>query len=235
MWLSNQSAQHKTTQLSSILQTKYGIPGDVATLTTHTFLHNFRLCPDNSEVDLDVWRQLLWKQALGKQHATIAGDVYAEWLKLRYHYLTISSEVSSFLWNLRKHYSLCLITNGPSRSQWEKIERLNLRPYFDCILVSGDLPWEKPDKNIFLKACNYLGVQPSKCIMVGDKLETDIQGGVDACLGATVWLASSQYPGHLEPRPDFIINSITDLIKLFPFRTSLPDIEDHSSNASDGS
>ena len=168
-----------------------------------------------------------------------AGEVYEEWLKLRYLYLAISPEVSSLLWSLRQHYLLCLITNGPSRSQWEKIERLNLRPYFDCILVSDDLPWEKPDKNIFLKACNCLGVHPSNCVMVGDKLETDIRGGINASLGATIWLTATQHSPHPNPCPDFTINSVSELFHLFPsrfsFSTSLPDLEDHSSNASDGS
>lgn len=68
-----------------------------------------------------------------------------------------------------------MITNGPSRAQWEKVERLQLKDYFDCILVSGDLPWEKPDQKIFQQACQLLGVEPRNCIMVGDKLETDIQ------------------------------------------------------------
>lgn len=75
----------------------------------------------------------------------------------------------------REDYLLGLITNGPSRAQWQKIERLDLRKYFDCVLVSGDLPWEKPDQNIFLEACKLLGVEARTCIMVGDKLETDIK------------------------------------------------------------
>lgn len=75
----------------------------------------------------------------------------------------------------REDYLLGLITNGPSRAQWQKIERLGLRKYFDCLLVSGDLPWEKPDQHIFLEACKMLNVEPRMCIMVGDKLETDIK------------------------------------------------------------
>lgn len=75
----------------------------------------------------------------------------------------------------RDHYLLALITNGTSRAQWEKIDRLDLRCYFDSILVSGDLPWEKPDQKIFHECCQFLGVEPRHCIMVGDKLETDIQ------------------------------------------------------------
>uniref|UniRef100_A0A7G3AEQ3 Putative conserved secreted protein n=1 Tax=Lutzomyia longipalpis TaxID=7200 RepID=A0A7G3AEQ3_LUTLO len=77
--------------------------------------------------------------------------------------------------SLKAHFFLALITNGPSAAQWEKVNRLNVAKYFDCILVSGDLPWEKPDARIFHAACNLLGVQAHQCIMVGDKLETDIQ------------------------------------------------------------
>ena len=48
--------------------------------------------------------------------------------------------------------------------------------FFDCILVSGDIPnCEKPDSKIFHAACNYLNVAPQNVMMVGDKLETDIQ------------------------------------------------------------
>lgn len=80
---------------------------------------------------------------------------------------------------LRKNYLLAIITNGPSNAQWEKIKKLGLNmgksSLFDCILVSADLPWEKPDPRIFLAAASYLGVAPNSCIMVGDKIETDIQ------------------------------------------------------------
>jgi N-acylneuraminate-9-phosphatase len=76
---------------------------------------------------------------------------------------------------LKQKYLLAIITNGPSAAQWEKIQKIDLNKYFDCVLVSDDLPWSKPDPNIFYAACHYLGVQPQQCMMIGDKLETDIQ------------------------------------------------------------
>lgn len=244
-----------TAQLIVILQTQYHVPGDVATHAAQTFLHNFRLCPDNCDMTLDKWRHLLWSRALGEKYASIAGDVYAEWLRLRYKFLAIAPDVLSLLTKLRQHYLLGLITNGPSNAQWEKVERLNLRNYFDCILVSGDLPWEKPHRNIFLEACHFLGMQPWQCIMVGDKLETDILGGIEASLGATVWVPLSiEHPSSHGPHPDFTINNITDLSHILSsiqksptvrsrcrttFSThhpvSAPDLEDCCSNSSDGS
>ncbi|CAH2257085.1 jg11946 [Pararge aegeria aegeria] len=142
-------------------------------------------------------------------------NVSDEWLKLRFHYLTLTPDVIHLLETLREDYLLGLITNGPSRAQWQKIERLGLRKYFDCLLVSGDLPWEKPDQNIFLEACKLLGVEARTCIMVGDKLETDIKGGKEAELGGTVWipLHSDEMESDL---PDFTIQNVTELPEVLP-------------------
>lgn len=88
--------------------------------------------------------------------------------------------------------------------------------------------------------------------MVGDKLETDILGGIRADLGGTVWVPLN--PDSIEdpdPNPDYVIESVMELPRLLPnnpkvprFRkvpsrnkrgVSLPDLEDNCSNSSDGS
>lgn len=149
----------------------------MATEITSTFLHNFRRCPDNTDVPLDVWRQHLWNEALSHKYNYLAPELYNKWLELRYKYLDLKPDIIALLTRLRRTFNLAIITNGPTNAQWEKINRLQLNKYFDCILVSGDLPWEKPDPQIFYACCNHLGVKPSECVMIGDKLETDIQVG----------------------------------------------------------
>lgn len=153
------------------------MPCDAAEEITSNYLHNFRSCPDNTDLSLDVWRQHLWSQALANQYNYLAADMYEKWLELRYKYLELKPDTLALLQSLRSNHNLAIITNGPSNAQWEKINRLHLTKYFDCILVSGDLPWEKPNENIFYAACNHLDVTPNECVMVGDKLETDIEVG----------------------------------------------------------
>lgn len=166
--------------------------------------------------------------------------------------MTLTPEIKLLLQNLRQHYFVGLITNGPSNAQWEKVERLKLKPFFDIILVSGDLPWEKPHHKIFHEACDYLGIEPHHCIMVGDKLETDILGGIKAQLGGTVWTPLTNCKlQETDPKPDFIIEYVTELPGLLPrmkrvpsfrnnivselSRFTLSDIDDCNSNSSDGS
>lgn len=48
--------------------------------------------------------------------------------------------------------------------------------------------------------------------MVGDSLDTDIQGGLNAGLKATVWLNKAMTPpGDTSPVPHYIISSVLDL------------------------
>ncbi|XP_047507093.1 N-acylneuraminate-9-phosphatase isoform X2 [Pieris napi] len=202
-------------KLVEILHNEYGVPHDVATESGANFLRAFRARPDDESYAIHEWPAHLWRNCLPKNYRHIAKNISAEWLRLRFKYLALTADVIHLLESLREDYLLGLITNGPSRAQWQKIEKLGLRKYFDCVLVSGDLPWEKPDQNIFLEACKLLSVEARHCIMVGDKLETDIQGGKQADLLSTVWI-----PLHKDDPesdlPDFTLQNVTELPDVLP-------------------
>lgn len=159
-----------------MLETQHNLTKDDANLATQNFLKSFRRCPDNSQTSLDSWRTHLWRESLQAKHKHLAEEIYQLWLKLRYRYLAIPAEYVQLLQRMRQaRYALALITNGPSNAQREKVTKLRVRDYFDCVLVSSDLPWEKPHPEIFYAACNFLNVKPHECAMIGDKLETDIK------------------------------------------------------------
>ncbi|XP_066262295.1 N-acylneuraminate-9-phosphatase isoform X2 [Euwallacea similis] len=78
---------------------------------------------------------------------------------------------------------------------------------------AGDLSYEKPDKNIFFQACEVLNVNPKNCLMVGDKLETDIEGGLQAGLAGTVWIPLNRHYRLTDddPKPDYVLKNIMEL------------------------
>lgn len=133
------------------------------------------------------------------------------------------------------------------------MEKLNLKPLFDLILVSGDLPWEKPNDKIFMEACDHLGVEPQYCVMVGDKLETDILGGIVSKFGGTVWIPLNEKKlKKNDPVPDYVLQNVVEFTKILPqIRNDIrsrnngtyvlnqdelmTDLEDGNSNGSDGS
>ena len=69
---------------------------------------------------------------------------------------------------------LALLTNGNKASQRGKINRFNLEPYFDCILVEEEFGMGKPDERVYLHALDQLGAQPSEAWIVGDNLEWEV-------------------------------------------------------------
>ncbi|CAG9136312.1 unnamed protein product [Plutella xylostella] len=201
--------------LVEILTQQYGMSGEEAVASSTSFLRAFRARPDDDEYTLEKWPEHLWRNCLPKNYRHIAKSISTEWLKLRFQCLALTPDVVHLLETLREDYLLGLITNGTSRAQWQKIELLGLRKYFDVLLVSGDLPWEKPDQNIFLEACKLLGVPPRNCIMVGDKLETDIKGGKEAELGGTVWIPLYKET-EVSDLPDVTIDCVTELPEVLP-------------------
>lgn len=162
------------------------MPKELAANSGSSFLSAFRRCPDNPKVPLDTWRTHLWNESLPDQFKHLSQDIYQIWLSLRYQYVTLLPETINLLQFLRQYFLLAIITNGPTNAQHEKVQILNLHRYFDTILVSGDLPWEKPHEAIFLAACKWLDVKPHQCMMIGDKLETDIQVGNHFSLGPLI-------------------------------------------------
>jgi len=95
-----------------------------------------------------------------------------------------------------------------------QIRELHLEEHFDEIVVSGDLKWEKPQPEIFHRICSNLGVQPFECLIVGDKIETDILGGFQAQLGIVVWLPLSPSEEKPDPSPDYTISDISQLVTI---------------------
>ncbi|XP_019758831.2 N-acylneuraminate-9-phosphatase isoform X2 [Dendroctonus ponderosae] len=199
-------------KIANELRVKFNVTHDEANSISSSFLSNFRKCPENTLMSLDKWRTYLWSQALGDKYQQYAKSLYQNWLYQRYQNLAMPDELKSLLETLRMKFRIALITNGTSACQWEKIEKLHLKDCFDLILVSGDLSYEKPDKHIFFQACELLNVKPKNCLMVGDKLETDIQGGFDAGLSATVWISRNThyYLTETDPKPDYILSNIME-------------------------
>jgi putative hydrolase of the HAD superfamily len=86
-----------------------------------------------------------------------------------------------------KKYKLAVITNGSSFMQNGKIDKLKIRGYFKEIIISGEVNIKKPDKDIFLLACNRLKVIPTEAVYIGDNYNIDILGANNAGLKG-IWI-----------------------------------------------
>ena len=108
-------------------------------------------------------------------------------------------------------FRLGLLTNGPSRLQWRKIELLKLKKLFAAIIVSGDRGIYKPDRAIFQQMSEALSVRPQEAVYVGDSLYDDIAGAKGAGWWA-IWFNNGQrQPDPQLYRPDRQISALGQL------------------------
>ena len=103
-----------------------------------------------------------------------------------------------------------LITNGRHELQYAKLKQTGLLYVFDEILVSGDYGVEKPDRELFLIACEKLGITPDEAVYVGDNRKNDIDGAKGAGMRA-VWLCGTNDTQTGRYEPDATIRDLREL------------------------
>jgi putative hydrolase of the HAD superfamily len=80
---------------------------------------------------------------------------------------------------LKEKYSLHLISNGFKESTEQKVFNNGLNIYFENVVISEVVGFNKPDKAIFNHALTLANAGISESIMIGDSLEADIRGAQD--------------------------------------------------------
>ncbi|TMU87506.1 HAD family hydrolase [Bacillus sp. BHET2] len=71
---------------------------------------------------------------------------------------------------------LGMITNGFGRFQMDNIIALEIKAYFDEILISEWEGIKKPDPELFQRALERLNLESSECIFIGDHPQYDVSG-----------------------------------------------------------
>ncbi|XP_077437763.1 N-acylneuraminate-9-phosphatase [Vanacampus margaritifer] len=164
------------------------------------------------EIRVGHWEDSIKESVDSCSTPSLAAQCYYMWKNGRLELLKLSPKISDLLKQLRRKYKLLLLTNGISQTQWEKVKAVGCESFFDRIVVGGDYPEQKPYPSIFKVCFDLLQVEPQDCIMVGDSLDTDIQGGFNAQVRATVWVNSA---GDAVPdgsvTPDYTLSTVLDL------------------------
>lgn len=81
---------------------------------------------------------------------------------------------------LAQKYTLVILSNGFIEVQYQKIERSGLAPYFQHVVLSEEVGYQKPNPLIYQAALDKCGLQASEVLMIGDSWYSDIQGAIQA-------------------------------------------------------
>ena len=82
---------------------------------------------------------------------------------------------------LSSKYELVVLSNWFSYSQIERLKNIGLDKYFKEMIFTDTIK-NKPNKEAFIKACGPY--KTDECLMVGDSMNTDINGAINAGLNA---------------------------------------------------
>lgn len=158
------------------------------------------------------FQRLNWQA--NDQEVMLALDGYARAI---YGWAIIFPDAIETLQMLRQRgYALGLLSNTWWAAEWHNADLAlhGLTPLLDKIVYTSDLPHSKPHPSVFYTVTERLQVDPTCCVMVGDRMVDDISGALGVGMRA-VW-KQTDYPW---PRPDHItptatISLLSDLLSL---------------------
>jgi len=118
------------------------------------------------------------------------------------------SGVKTYLQELHKKYPLALITNGRTDGQEKKLNVTDIYHLFQVVLISEAEGIKKPEPDIYMRACNRMGVEPKEVLFVGDHPKNDVE--VPKSLGMkAIWVKNDTYQ---QPAVyDGIVESVLEL------------------------
>jgi putative hydrolase of the HAD superfamily len=152
-----------------------------------TYLHHNAIIWDRYHKGFITADELKWKRMqrtlldfkIGDE--VLAKNMSAKFLEIlptKKKLFEYTTEILDYL--IGKKYVLHLLTNGFEKTQWSKITNSNIAKYFTNVITSEISSCIKPSKQMFEYAINKAGAQLHESIMIGDNLDADIQGAINA-------------------------------------------------------
>ena len=125
-----------------------------------------------------MWRTLLDFKIGNEVLAKTLSGRFLEILPYKKKVFPYTMEILQYL--IDKEYKLHLITNGFHNTQSSKLRSSGLDKFFNYVITSESSNSLKPKKEIFEYALKTADASVSDSIMIGDNIDADIQGAINA-------------------------------------------------------
>jgi putative hydrolase of the HAD superfamily len=111
-------------------------------------------------------------------------------------------------------YRMHMCSNGFHEVQYKKLAACGLTDYFDTIILSEDAGVNKPSPLYFDYALKVSGAERDTTLMIGDNLQTDIQGALNAGIDALLFNRWNVNAEEANKRPTFVVDRLLDIMNL---------------------
>ena len=110
-------------------------------------------------------------------------DAAWEWRKASTLHLKLYPEMAGVLSTLkRKSAAIYLLSNAQALFTKPELKLLDVEKYFDGIVISSDVGYNKPDERIFDFCLDKYGLNKKDCVFVGNDVCADVEGALSAGL-----------------------------------------------------
>jgi putative hydrolase of the HAD superfamily len=157
-----------------------------------------------------MWLTLLDFKIADEALSREMGVQFLDLLPTRKILFPYAKEILAYLAN--KNYRLHLITNGFEKTQHSKLQNAELTHFFREVITSEGSNSLKPHKEIFEYALAKTKASLPESIMIGDSIEVDIQGAINAGMDQV-------FVNHLNilpsVKPTYTVYSLKELEQIF--------------------
>ncbi len=162
-----------------------------------------------------MWLSLLDFKIADEPLARQMGNIFLDLLPTRKILFPYTIDILDYL--THKKYQLHLITNGFEKTQHSKLKYSGLDKYFIEVITSEGSNSLKPKKEIFEYAFQKTGANPAESIMIGDAIDVDILGALNAGIDQVHvnHLTKEAVPVINDQFPTYTVYSLRDLQDIF--------------------
>jgi FMN phosphatase YigB (HAD superfamily) len=169
----------------------------------------------------ELWTRWLVPEFPGERIAPLGGELTFQFRQSMGRRVVVENGRKVVEELCRRGYMLGIISNLiGSREIPEWLEADGFAPYFKSVVLSSVFGKRKPDPSIYLEAARRAGVDPSRCVYVGDNLKRDVTGTRAAGFGMVIIMVSLEELAEEtitdDNRPDLIIHEFKELLDIFP-------------------
>jgi FMN phosphatase YigB (HAD superfamily)/sugar phosphate isomerase/epimerase len=178
-----------------------------------------------SELDeVRLWTEWMMPDFPADKIAPIAVELNLAWRDVRGVYEMIPGSHQSIQGLFRGGYRLGLVSNTTSSVDVPRmLEKERLSGFFDTVILSCVVGKRKPGAEILQIAANRMGIKPENCAYIGNLPERDAASARNAGFKMAVILRDPEKPFRKaaapENEPDFYIDDLAELLKIFPSRS----------------
>lgn len=167
---------------------------------------------ERGEIDLAELKRRRFNAVFKELGISFDGMEFEKWFRTFIYDCVIPVDGAyELLEALKDKYTLCTASNGPEQQQLHRMELSKIDRYLSFQFVSEALKVSKPSKAFFDKALEIMGgVKPDECLIIGDSLSSDIQGGINA--GMKTVFFNKHYETDLKGiKPDYAFNTLEEI------------------------